>query len=187
MPLLSSSRDLADWRVRHRCGMFRRPFSIHHFQEGHTNNYGIAQAMTGFPSGMQHILMAKKCKFKLGRWSRGSSSYCSVIHRLIESLGLKIPPRSFSPIVTFSPIVIQIPPRPLNHITKFLICSFFKHFQGWWLQHFPEQSVPVFEHLILPNSNLFWHNLRSFPLGLLLVSWEKTPAPALLQPLFREL
>lgn len=49
-------------------------FQLIHFQLGHTNNYGIAQAMTGFPSGLQHILMAKKSELKLGRWGRGRSS-----------------------------------------------------------------------------------------------------------------
>lgn len=41
------------------------------------------------------------------------------------------------------------------------------------------------EILLMPNLNLLWYNLKSFPLILLLVTWEKSSTPTWLHPFFR--
>ena len=61
-----------------------------------------------------------------------------VLHWII---GWKRPLRSSSP--TIGPT----PPCLLNHIPKCHIYTFFKHLQGWWLNHLPGQPVPILARL----------------------------------------
>jgi len=59
----------------------------------------------------------------------------------------------------------------------------FKHIQGWWLNHFPGEPIPVLYNLfykevfLISNLNLPWNNLRPFPLILSPVTSEKRPTP----------
>ncbi|KAK4831669.1 hypothetical protein QYF61_018636 [Mycteria americana] len=48
-------------------------------------------------------------------------------------------------------------------------------------------TLSVKKFFLISSLNLPWCNLRPFPLVLSLVTWEKRPTPALLQPPFREL
>ena len=78
-----------------------------------------------------------------------------------------------------------MPSPPLNHVPKHHIYTSFKYLQGWWLNHFPGQPVPMldnpFSEEFFPNiqSKPPWCNLRPFPLVLSLVTWEKRPDPHL--------
>ena len=68
-------------------------------------------------------------------------------HRII---GWKRPLRSSSP--TIHPT----PPFLLNHILKCHIYRFFKHLQGWGLNHFPGQPVPMPDYSF---SKEIFHNI----------------------------
>jgi len=57
-------------------------------------------------------------------------------HRIVKSLKLERPARSFSPITNPSL------PCPLNHVLKYHISTFLRHLRGRWLQHLPE-PVPI--------------------------------------------
>ncbi|KAF1556984.1 Collagen alpha-1(XXI) chain, partial [Eudyptula minor] len=50
------------------------------------------------------------------------------------------------PLRSSSPTVNPTPPCPLNHVPKRLIYTSFKYLQGWGLNHFPGQPVPMFNH-----------------------------------------
>jgi len=45
-----------------------------------------------------------------------------------------------------SPTIHPTPPCLTNHILKCHIYIFFEHLQGWWLNHFPGQPVPMSDH-----------------------------------------
>jgi len=74
-----------------------------------------------------------------------------VFHRII---GWKRPLRSSSP--TINPT----PPCLINHIPKCHIYTFFKHLQGWGLNHPPGQPVPMPDHSF---SKEFFPNTQSKP------------------------
>ncbi|KAK4818570.1 hypothetical protein QYF61_014706 [Mycteria americana] len=56
-------------------------------------------------------------------------------------IGWKRPLRSSSPTVN-----LTLPKPPLHHVPEHLIQTSFKYLQGWGLNHFPGQSVPVLEN-----------------------------------------
>jgi len=68
----------------------------------------------------------------------------------LNCLGWRRPSRSLSPTIN---LTLSIP--PLNHVLKLRIYASFKHLQGWCLNHFPGQPVPVlynsFSEEIFPN------------------------------------
>ncbi|KAK4818807.1 hypothetical protein QYF61_019736 [Mycteria americana] len=78
--------------------------------------------------------------------------------RLIESqnhIGWKRPLRSSSPTVN-----LTLPRPPLDHVPKHLIQTSFKYFQGWRLNHFPGQPVPMLDN---PFSEEKFPNIQSKP------------------------
>ncbi|KAK4824286.1 hypothetical protein QYF61_013031 [Mycteria americana] len=70
-------------------------------------------------------------------------------------LGWKRPLRSSSPTVN-----LTLPSPPLNHVPKHLIQTSFKYLQGWRLNHFPGQPVPMLDN---PFSEVKFPNLQSKP------------------------
>ena len=108
---------------------------------------------------------------------------------IVESqnhLGWKRHLRSSCP--TFK-IVLTSPPQ--NHATKSYMYTFFEYLQGWWLNYFPGQPVPIlqwrifqwrnfsvkifqwFFFFLISNLNIPWCNLRPFHLVSSLGGWEK--------------
>ncbi|KAK4831969.1 hypothetical protein QYF61_020352 [Mycteria americana] len=82
----------------------------------------------------------------------------SIIQQVTESqnrLGWKRPLRSSSPTVN-----LTLPRPPLHHVPKHLIQTSFKYLQGWRLNHFPGQPVPMLDH---PFSEVKFPNIQSKP------------------------
>ncbi|KAK4832342.1 hypothetical protein QYF61_021871 [Mycteria americana] len=80
------------------------------------------------------------------------------IHRITESqnrIGWKRPLRSSSPTVN-----LTLPRPPLNHVPKHLIQMSFKYLQGWQLNHFPGQPLPMLDN---PFSEVKFPNIQSKP------------------------
>ncbi|KAK4830766.1 hypothetical protein QYF61_013255 [Mycteria americana] len=79
-------------------------------------------------------------------------------HRITESqnrVGWKRPLRSLSPTVN-----LTLPRPPLHHVPKHLIQTSFKYFQGWRLNHFPGQPLPMLDN---PFSEVRFPNIQSKP------------------------
>ncbi|KAK4830412.1 LOW QUALITY PROTEIN: hypothetical protein QYF61_010943, partial [Mycteria americana] len=79
-----------------------------------------------------------------------------VYHRITESqnrIGWKRPLRSLSPTVN-----LTLPRPPLYHVPKHLIQTSFKYLQGWRLNHFPGQQVPMLDN---PFSEEKFPNIQS--------------------------
>ncbi|KAK4829773.1 hypothetical protein QYF61_006572 [Mycteria americana] len=79
-------------------------------------------------------------------------------HRITESqnrIGWKRPLRSSSPTVN-----LTLPRPPLHHVPKHLIQTSFKYLQGWRLNHFPGQPVPMLDN---PFSEEKFPNIQSKP------------------------
>ncbi|KAK4828799.1 hypothetical protein QYF61_000856 [Mycteria americana] len=70
-------------------------------------------------------------------------------------IGWKRPLRSSSPTVN-----LTLPRPPLYHVPKHLIQTSFKYLQGWRLNHFPGQSVPMLDN---PFSEEKFPNIQSKP------------------------
>ncbi|KAK4829457.1 LOW QUALITY PROTEIN: hypothetical protein QYF61_004675, partial [Mycteria americana] len=70
-------------------------------------------------------------------------------------VGWKRPLRSSSPTVN-----LMLPSPPLHHVPKHLIQTSFKYFQGWRLNHFPGQPVPMLDN---PFSEVKFPNIQSKP------------------------
>ncbi|KAK4825857.1 hypothetical protein QYF61_003131 [Mycteria americana] len=70
-------------------------------------------------------------------------------------IGWKRPLRSSSPTVN-----LTLPRPPLHHVPKHLIQASFKYFQGWRLNHFPGQPVPMLDN---PFSEVKFPNIQSKP------------------------
>ncbi|KAK4828375.1 hypothetical protein QYF61_026113 [Mycteria americana] len=70
-------------------------------------------------------------------------------------IGWKRPLRSSSPTVN-----LTLPSPPLHHVPKHLIQTSFKYLQGWRLNHFPGQPVPVLDN---PFSEEKFPNIQSKP------------------------
>ncbi|KAK4825514.1 hypothetical protein QYF61_000027, partial [Mycteria americana] len=79
-------------------------------------------------------------------------------HRITESqnhIGWKRPLRSSSPTIN-----LTLPRPPLHHVSKYLIQMSFKYLQGWRLNHFPGQSVPMLDN---PLGEEKFPNIQSKP------------------------
>ncbi|KAK4814248.1 hypothetical protein QYF61_012744, partial [Mycteria americana] len=79
-------------------------------------------------------------------------------YRITESqncIGWKRPLRSLSPTVN-----LTLPRPPLCHVPKHLIQKSFKYLQGWRLNHFPGQPVPMLDN---PFSEVKFPNIQSKP------------------------
>ncbi|KAK4815820.1 hypothetical protein QYF61_007429, partial [Mycteria americana] len=70
-------------------------------------------------------------------------------------IGWKRPLRSLSPTVN-----LTLPRPPLHHVLKHLIQTSFKYLQGWRLNHFPGQPVPMLPN---PFSEVKFPNIQSKP------------------------
>ncbi|KAK4823893.1 hypothetical protein QYF61_007958 [Mycteria americana] len=70
-------------------------------------------------------------------------------------LGWKRPSRSSSPTVN-----LALPSPPLNHVPRCHIYTSFKYLQGWRLNHFPGQPVPMPDN---PFSEVKFPNIQSKP------------------------
>ncbi|KAK4823524.1 hypothetical protein QYF61_003033 [Mycteria americana] len=76
--------------------------------------------------------------------------------RITESqnhIGWKRPLRSSSPTVN-----LTLPSPPLHHVPKHLIQTSFEYLQGWRLNHFPGQPVPMLDN---PFSEVKFPNIQS--------------------------
>ncbi|KAK4817461.1 LOW QUALITY PROTEIN: hypothetical protein QYF61_015616 [Mycteria americana] len=100
---------------------------------------------------------------------RGKGGYSSWFIHVTQKQ--KIPPTLYSraqnhigwkrPLRSSSPTVNLTPPRPpLHHVPKHLIQTSFKYLQGWGLNHFPGQPVPMLDH---PFSEVKFPNIQSKP------------------------
>ncbi|KAK4826690.1 hypothetical protein QYF61_010699 [Mycteria americana] len=79
-------------------------------------------------------------------------------HRITESqnhIGWKRPLRSSSPTIN-----LTLPKPPLHHVSKYLIQTSFKYLQGWRLNHFPGQPVPMLDN---PLGEEKFPNIQSKP------------------------
>ncbi|KAK4806947.1 hypothetical protein QYF61_027314 [Mycteria americana] len=70
-------------------------------------------------------------------------------------IGWKRPLRSSSPTVN-----LTLPRPPLHHVPKHLIQTSFKYLQGWRLNHFPGQPVPMLDN---PFGEVKFPNIQSKP------------------------
>ncbi|KAK4824504.1 hypothetical protein QYF61_015902 [Mycteria americana] len=70
-------------------------------------------------------------------------------------IGWKRPLRSSSPTIN-----LTLPKPPLHHVSKHLIQTSFKYLQGWRLNHFPGQPVPVLDN---PLGEEKFPNIQSKP------------------------
>ncbi|KAK4831896.1 hypothetical protein QYF61_020043 [Mycteria americana] len=82
-------------------------------------------------------------------------------------IGWKRPLRSSSPTVN-----LTLPRPPLYHVPKHLIQTPSKYFQGWRLNHFPGQPVPMLDH---PFSEEKFPNIQSKPPLVLLEAISSRP------------
>ncbi|KAK4815422.1 hypothetical protein QYF61_001410 [Mycteria americana] len=79
-------------------------------------------------------------------------------HRITESqnhIGWKRPLRSSSPTIN-----LTLPKPPLHHVPKHLIQTSFKYLQGWRLNHFPGQPLPMLDN---PLGEEKFPNIQSKP------------------------
>ncbi|KAK4807435.1 hypothetical protein QYF61_001986 [Mycteria americana] len=110
-------------------------------------------------------------------------SHSSTASRITESqnhIGWKRPLRSSSPTVN-----LTLPKPPLHHVSKYLIQTPFKYLQGWGLNHFPGQPVPMLDN---PLGEEKFPNIQSKPplaqleaISSLVESEEVSPQPPFLQ------
>ncbi|KAK4828289.1 hypothetical protein QYF61_024954 [Mycteria americana] len=75
--------------------------------------------------------------------------------KCVNPIGWKRPLRSSSPTVN-----LTLPTPPLHHVPKHLIQTSFKYLQGWRLNHFPGQPVPMLDN---PFSEVKFPNIQSKP------------------------
>ncbi|KAK4817962.1 hypothetical protein QYF61_003482 [Mycteria americana] len=83
------------------------------------------------------------------------STQDDLLHQLPWHRGWKRPLRSSSPTVN-----LTLPSPPLNHVPKCHIETSFRYFQGWRLNHFPGQPVPMLDN---PFSEEKFPNIQSKP------------------------
>ncbi|KAK4810095.1 LOW QUALITY PROTEIN: hypothetical protein QYF61_008071 [Mycteria americana] len=114
----------------------------------------------------------------------------STSEKITESqnrIGWKRPLRSSSPTIN-----LTLPRPPLHHVPKHLIQTSFKYLQGWRLNHFPGQPVPMLGY---PFSEVKFPNIQSKPLLAQLEAISSRPItcylgeetnPTSLQPPFRQ-
>jgi len=113
--------------------------------------------------------------------------HSSVFHKTIEYLRLE------KTLEFLQPNSNPSPPRPLSHIPQCYISMLLEHLHRWWLHHSLDS---LFQHIATPmekkcfvisNLNLPWHNLRPFPLVLLLLPGSRSQPPPCHSFLFRGL
>lgn len=95
----------------------------------------------------------------------------------------KRPSKSSSPTISPAP-----PKSPPDHVPRWLIQMSIKHFQRWWLHHFPGHLIPMPGHtssdfffFLILGLNFPCCNLRPFLLILSLEIWQKRPTPTSFQ------
>ncbi|KAK4811014.1 hypothetical protein QYF61_015718 [Mycteria americana] len=91
----------------------------------------------------------------LGYWPHYPSIGAARITESQNRIGWKRPLRSSSPTVN-----LTLPRPPLHHVPKHLIQTSFKYLQGWQLNHFPGQPVPMLDN---PFSEEKFPNIQSKP------------------------
>ena len=82
--------------------------------------------------------------YLLSRCRKAEYPWCMNELNLIESLNhvsWNKSLRSWGPKVN-----LTLPSPPLNHVPKSHIHTFFKYLQGWWLNRFPGQPVPMLDN-----------------------------------------
>ncbi|KAK4815156.1 hypothetical protein QYF61_017597 [Mycteria americana] len=109
-------------------------------------------------------------------------------HRIIESFKLEKTLISLSPTINLAQ-----PSPPLSHVPKHHVYTSFKYLQGWRLNHFPGQPVPMLDH---PFSEVKFPHIQSKPPLAQLEAISSRPItcylgeetdPTSLQPPFRQL
>ncbi|KAK4812373.1 hypothetical protein QYF61_018823 [Mycteria americana] len=124
---------------------------------------------------LQRAITAPLCTC-LQRKSRQQAGISDVQVGKTESqnrIGWKRPLRSSSPTVN-----LTLPSPPLHHVPKHLIQTAFKYLQGWGLNHFPGQPVPMPDK---PFSEVKFPKIQfKTPLGVV-ESDEVSPQPPFLQ------
>ncbi|KAK4817040.1 hypothetical protein QYF61_026166 [Mycteria americana] len=98
-------------------------------------------------AGLQLLFSALKKK----RYKHASLQAAESQNRI----GWKRPLRSSSPTIN-----LTLPRPPLHHVPKHLIQTSFKYLQGWRLNHFPGQPVPMLDN---PFSEVKFPNIQSKP------------------------
>ncbi|KAK4814695.1 LOW QUALITY PROTEIN: hypothetical protein QYF61_025521 [Mycteria americana] len=109
-------------------------------------------------TGPANIVKCKPCPMAHANAVCGSDGHTYTTKNHTESqnrIGWKRPLRSSSPTVN-----LTLPSPPLHHVPKHLIQISFKCFQGWRLNHFPGQPVPMLDN---PFSNEIFPNIQSKP------------------------
>ncbi|KAK4813151.1 LOW QUALITY PROTEIN: hypothetical protein QYF61_013116 [Mycteria americana] len=123
-----------------------------------------------------------------GGWAERDTYKQSFPYESQNCIGWKRPLRSSSPTIN-----LTLPSPPLYHVPKHLIQTAFKYLQGWRLNHFPGQPVPVLDN---PFSEVKFPNIQSKPPLAQLGAISSCPIacylgeetdPTSLQPPFRQL
>ncbi|KAK4821693.1 hypothetical protein QYF61_027457 [Mycteria americana] len=107
---------------------------------------------------------------------RGNADFGQDVSQITESqnrIGWKRPLRSSSPTIN-----LTLPRPPLHHVPKHLIQTSFKYLQGWRLNHFPGQPVPVLDN---PFNEEKFPNIQSKPPLAVVESNTVSPQPPFLQ------
>ncbi|KAK4810476.1 hypothetical protein QYF61_004256 [Mycteria americana] len=102
--------------------------------------------------------LEKQVLWRHGTPERIESDNGTHFHRITESqkhIGWKRPLRSSSPTIN-----LTLPKPPLHHVSKHLIQTSFKYLQGWRLNHFPGQPVPMLDN---PLGEEKFPNIQSKP------------------------
>ncbi|KAK4813343.1 hypothetical protein QYF61_026639 [Mycteria americana] len=89
------------------------------------------------------------------KWQLSLALYRVLVTESQNRIGWKRPLRSSSPTIN-----LTLPRRPLHHVPKHLIQTAFKYLQGWRLNHFPGQPVPMLDN---PFSEVKFPNIHSKP------------------------
>ncbi|KAK4825306.1 LOW QUALITY PROTEIN: hypothetical protein QYF61_026657 [Mycteria americana] len=122
-----------------------------------------------------HTLLTKSDEPPPKKWASFQRQRTAESSSDLESqnrIGWKRPLRSSSPTVNLTP-----PRPPLHHVPKHLIQTSFKYLQGWRLNHFPGQPVPMLDN---PFSEVTFPNIQSKPPLAQLEAISSCPLPCYL-------